>query len=116
MAEQSVQQGQHTGTDQPDNNPLALLLTVLEYEEAHAPVPDPSVYDEQGYNCFGFDRDGYDRDGYNWQGFDRQRRSRWLRRPSTVRRMMARAVLQHSRQNCCASSKDETTARESASC
>ncbi|MPC09370.1 DNA polymerase epsilon subunit 4 [Portunus trituberculatus] len=112
MAE-NIQQSHQTNTEQhpqeQPNNPLTLLLTVLEYEDPHSPVPDPSVYDQQGYNCFGYDKEGYDRDGYNWQGFDRQRRSRWLRRPSTARLMLRRAFLQHSRQNCCVGSEDAKT-------
>ncbi|XP_045116918.1 uncharacterized protein LOC123507783 [Portunus trituberculatus] len=119
MAE-NIQQSHQTNTEQhpqeQPNNPLTLLLTVLEYEDPHSPVPDPSVYDQQGYNCFGYDKEGYDKDGYNWQGFDRQRRSRWLRRPSTARLMLRRAFLQHSRQNCCVGSEDAKTVREGASC
>lgn len=117
MAEQGTQQTHQGNTQQQQHqeqqhSPLALLLTVLEYEDTHSPVPDPSVYDQQGYNCFGYDRDGYDSEGYNWQGFDRQGRSRWLRRPSTTRLILGRLFLQQSHAN----SKDAKTLRESTSC
>ena len=85
----------HSTTEQQAaDDHFALLLAVLEHEAtASPPTPDPNVYDDDGYNCFGYNREGYDRNGYNWQGFDKQRRSRWLRRPSTARRMMRRAIL-----------------------